>query len=145
MVIDGYTLVNAEKLDRAINGTVGSRGIAIGGVGPGDEQAILAEYDRLGGLILKGKYKVKTGSFYDLRLKKAIDKPKPVLVFVVNGEFVEVSESEPLPLEVRASEQQKTKKQEKAESKAKKGGKKGGKKEAPADDEEEDEDENDLA
>ena len=139
MIIDGYTLANAEKLDRAINGTVGSRGSAIGGVGPGDQAAILAEYDRLGGLILKGKYKVKTGSFYDLRLKKAIDKPKPILVFVVNGEFVEVPESEPLPLEVRASEVQKDKKQEKA-------AKKGGKKAAPADDEEEeDEDEDDLA
>lgn len=120
MKIGDYTLVNKDKLDRAINGTVGSAGALAGGVGvDAEESEILAEYDRLGGLILKdGKYKVKTGSFYDLKNKKAFAKPKPVLLFNVNNEVVEVPADEPLPLEVRASEQAKTKKQQKAEAAA---------------------------
>lgn len=91
-----YLLVNAEKLDRAINGVVGHGGVMMGGVGKdADEQTILAEYDRLGGLILKKNggvaydedeegnetekpvdVKVATGSFYDFKARRPRTKPE---------------------------------------------------------------------
>jgi hypothetical protein len=158
MQIGDYTLANKDKVDRAINGTVLDRGQAKGGVGAeADEADVLAEYDRLGGLILKGSYKVKTGSFYDFKAKAPIKKPKPVLVFVVNGEIVEVDADEPLPLEVRASEQAKTKKQERAEAAAAKkqaaadkkaaakAAKKAGKEKPEEDENDTDEDDGELA
>lgn len=118
MRIGKYTLANSDKLERAINGTILDQGRMTGGVGAdADESEIIAEYDRLGGLILKDdKYKVKTGSFYDFKTKKAIAKPKPVLLFTVNGEVVEVDADEPLPLEIRASEAAHDKKKAKAKA-----------------------------
>lgn len=134
MEIGNYTLVNSDKLERAMNGTVGSQGQLKGGVGAdADEAEILAEYDRLGGLIKKeGKYVVKTGGFWDFKNNVAFKKPAPVLLFNVNGETVEVDADEPLPLEVRASEQAKTKRQLKAEAAAKKKAEAKAKKEAAA-------------
>lgn len=151
MQIGDYTLANADKIDRAVNGTVLDKGLLKGGVGADAEgKLILAEYDRLGGLILfQGKYKVKTGSFWDLKAQKPIAKPKPVLVFNVGGEVVEVPADEPLPLEVRASEQVKEKKAKKvkavADKKAASKGKgKGKKAAAPVDDEDEEADADDT-
>lgn len=63
----GYQLVNHDKVHRAINGTIGREGKMEGGVGKEATAAqVLAEYDRLGGLILD-QYgtKLETGSFYD--------------------------------------------------------------------------------
>lgn len=121
MQIGEFTLSNEEKLDRAINGTVTDRGSLSGGVGrDASEEDIIAEYDRLGGLIRKGKYKVKMGCFYDFPNKKPFAKPKPVLQFSVNDEIVEVPADEPLPLEVRAAEQLKEKKAAKKAGKGKK-------------------------
>lgn len=154
-VVNGYHLVNAEKLDRAINGTVMSEGALKGGVGNDAEpEEVIAEYDRLGGLILKdGKYKVKTGCFYDFKKKAAFKDPAPVLVFVVNGETIEVDADEPLPLEVRAANQAEEKKQAKrkkaaAEADAKKGAAaakkaKKNKKDAGEDEDEEEDDDAD--
>lgn len=130
MDIDGYTLADPNKVERAINGTVLDHGQLKGGVGAdADGKDIIAEYDRIGGLILKGTYKVKMGSFYDFKGKKPIAKPKPMLVFVVNGETVEVDADKPLPIEVQAGEMANAKK-------AARGAKKSSKKSAKADDEE---------
>jgi len=63
----GYLLVNHDKLDRAINGNIGREGRLTGGVGKDAPlEAVLAEYDRLGGLILDAdNNRLETGSFYD--------------------------------------------------------------------------------
>ena len=116
-------MVNPEKLDRAINGTVSSKGAMTGGVGENAKpEAILAEYDRLGGLIKMGKYKVKNGSFYDFKGKAVIAKPKPMLEFNIGGELIEVAADKPLPIEVQANEMAEERKAEKAAAKK---GKKG--------------------
>lgn len=64
-----YLLVNHEKYDRAVNGVVGAGGSLTGGVGAdAPVEAILAEYDRLGGLVkLKDGTLVETGTFYDFK------------------------------------------------------------------------------
>lgn len=111
-----YHLANHEKLDRAINGSVGQGGQMQGGVGKDATEAqILAEYDKLGGLILKQTIvqdvneegdqvekveylKLATGSFWDF--KEGKPKETPVAKFVKNevrgGVVVdEVSDAEP--------------------------------------------------
>ncbi len=78
--INGYVLVNSEKFNRAIFGTVGAEGKMTGGVGEGaSPEAILAEYDKLGGLILKDGVKMEMGSFYDFENKcpREIAMPAP--------------------------------------------------------------------
>lgn len=136
MDVGKYTLQNPDKIHRAIHGTVLSQGQLKGGVGEDAEPAaILAEYDRLGGLILMdGKYKVKTGSFYDFAGRKSFAKPKPTLLFTINGEVIEVPADKPLPLEVQAAEQADTRKKERATKK----GKGKDKKNKDADEEDED-------
>lgn len=118
MQIGEFTLQNPEKVERAINGTLGAQGQLKDGVGADDPAAIIAEYDRLGGHITKGTYKVKPGSFFDFKTQKPIVKPQPKLVFRIEGEDVEVDADEPLPVEVRASEAVKDRKQQKAEEAA---------------------------
>ena len=109
MKIGKYELQNSEKVDRALHGTINQSAQKIGGVikadGSFDDNVLLAEYDRLAGLILNEKgSKVKTGSFYDFEKKKPFDKPQVVLIFNVNGAFVEVKEGEELPEIVKAVE-----------------------------------------
>lgn len=137
MQIGDFTLVNEEKVHRAIYGTVTQGGMNKGGVGEDAKpEAILAEYDRLGGYIKKGKYKVKMGSFYDFKGRKPRSKPEVVFVLrALMGEKVEVKDGESIPLEVKA--------QETLEAKKKKAGKRAdGKKVAvQVDEEEETEDE----
>ncbi len=150
MKIGKFSLINADKVERAINGTILDQGRLTGGVGAdADDGAIIAEYDRLGGLIRMGMHKVKTGGFFDFKNKKPHDKPKPMLEFRVDGELVEVDATKPLPIEVQAAEIALTKKQKKAEAArqaaADKAGKKAAAKKAKnkgkgvADDEESDE------
>ena len=124
MIIKGYTLVNAEKLDRALNGAQQADSSRIGGVGNGAyyekgwkkegvkleakevdvlETALLAEYDKLGGLIYKDSDKVKMGSFYDFKAKKPFVKPVVKLVFMINGKEVEIVEDAPVPAIVQAA------------------------------------------
>ena len=104
--IGEFTLVNLEKLDRAIYGSVGKNGELVGGVGEkAGESAILAEYDRLGGLIRKGKRKVKTGSFFDFDRGEARAKPEVILVLNdLDGNVVEISGDEELSPELVAAE-----------------------------------------
>jgi hypothetical protein len=121
MIIKGYTLQNEEKINRAIFGTVGREGKLEGGVGEkASEEQILVEYDLLGGLILKGAYKVKTGSFYDIAKKTARKEPEVILILQgINGQ-VEVAEDEDIPLEVKAVQIQAKAKEAKKGKKAKK-------------------------
>ena len=61
-----YLTCNHEKLDRVINGTIGKDGRLFGGLGKNaSPEAVLAEYDKLGGGIKKDGRKVAMGSFYD--------------------------------------------------------------------------------
>lgn len=104
MIINGFTLANDDKLNRAIYGSVGREGKMKGGVGEkAAEEEILAEYDRLGGLILKGENKVKTGSFYDFDEKLARKEPKVVFETSIDGMLVEVSEDEVVALKTAES------------------------------------------
>jgi len=115
----GYVCVNAEKLDRVINGAMSSGGKLFGGLGEdADEKDILAAYDKLAGYIKKDGIKVKTGSFYDFENKKARVKPEVILLFTdVSGTVVEVPEGKALPPKVEAAQ---FVEKEKAKSKKKK-------------------------
>jgi len=127
MNIGEFTLVNPEKLDRALNGVQLANSSRVGGVGNGAynengvwkrngeelskedvsslEKSLLAEYDRLGGLIRKGGDKVKTGSFYSFTGRKPREKAEVVLTFMINGKQVEVKDGEDVPPVVRAAQQ----------------------------------------
>ena len=102
----GYECVNEDKVKRAIEGNIGAQGKLHGGVGEvASDEAKLAEYDRLGGLVLKNGNKVKTGSFYDFANKAPRTKPEVVLVFRdIEGKEVEVPEGEEVPIEVKAAQ-----------------------------------------
>ncbi len=110
--INGYECVTADKLERAINGSIGDGGKLQGGVGEeASDNEKLAQYDKLGGLILKGKYKVKMGSFYDFEKGQPKEHPEVILVLKdLEGNVVEIPEGKPLPLEVQAAESIKEKK-----------------------------------
>lgn len=99
-------MVNEEKVNRAIHGMIGREGRLQGGVGENAEpEAVLAEYDRLGGLIRKGGAKVKTGSFYDFDKRTPRKTPDVKLLFRdLEGNEVELSEDEEVPVEVQAAE-----------------------------------------
>lgn len=105
--IGEFTLVSPEKVERAMNGSITQNGQIIGGVtkedGKYDDAALLAEYDRLGGLIRKGADTVKTGSFYDFRNRRPKAKPEVVLVYQINGKIVEVKDGEETPGIVKAA------------------------------------------
>lgn len=104
MILGDYELVNEDKVTRAIFGTVNSRGTATGGVGEdAPEEAKLAEYDRLGGLIRYKGDNVKMGSFYDFPGKKPFADPIVMLQFNINGHVVDVPATEQLPPMVRAA------------------------------------------
>lgn len=120
MNIGEYTLVNAEKVERAINGTLGKDAAFKGGVGSENPEALMAEYDRLGGLITKGGERVKTGCFYDFKAKKPKENPEVVFLYRVNGTEVEVPEGAEKPLAVKAAEVLAADNAEKAEAKEEK-------------------------
>lgn len=125
MEVQGFELVNADKFERALNGTPNDKGELRGGVGGGaylsggvwlkngkpisDEEVealearLIAEYDRLGGFIRRNGDKVKTGSFWDFKGKKAFEVPQVVFIYNVNGKFVEVADGQELPGVVRAA------------------------------------------
>lgn len=107
MELLGYTLVNEDKVERALNGSVVDHGKRVGGIadefGKYDEEALLAEYDRLGGLIKKGGDNLKIGCFYDFKARRPRTEPKVVFLFRVNGQEVEVPEGTELPGRVRAA------------------------------------------
>lgn len=130
--VKGFELINSEKVERALVGTVQRTGALSGGVqkpdGTYDGDALLAEYDRLGGLVRKDGEKVKTGSFYDFKAKRPHAEPAVFLEFRINGRVTEVALDEPLPPVVKAAkvaaeaerEELAQKAEEKAEKKANK-------------------------
>lgn len=127
-----YVAENAEKWDRAVNGALGGEGTLVGGVGAGATPLEkLQQYDKLGGYITVGGRKVKTGAFFDHKRNEAVEDPRPVLLFRVNGEEVEVPVGEELPVEVQAAEIADKKKAGKA------GARKGAKKAKPSIEDEE--------
>ena len=129
MKIKDFILVNEEKVERALNGVPDSRpnsaGQSVGGVGQGAyfdgvwkrdgedlseaevdklESAILAEYDKLGGLIKRGDDTIKTGSFYDIKARTPRKEPKIIFTFRdIKGRYVEVPDGVELPREVKAA------------------------------------------
>lgn len=104
--VGDFELVNAEKVERALTGSVSGNGTKVGGVvkedGSYDDAALLAEYDKLGGLIKKGGDRVVMGSFYDFKNKRPQKDPKVKFVYYVNNTFVEVEEGSELPGIVKA-------------------------------------------
>lgn len=100
-----FSLANEGKLRRVIDGTTDARGNLIMGTGEkADPMTIITAYDKIGGLILgKEKAKVKTGSFYNFKDKKAHEKPEIVYTFTINRKQIEVREGDPLPLQVQAA------------------------------------------
>jgi len=131
MKIKGYVLENPDKVERAINGSIGRLGQLINGVGEeASDELKLAAYDRLGGLITKEGRKVKTGCFCDLKASKSlgtavpVENPEVILEFRVDGELVELNADEALPPEVIVAEKVRAKKRQevlkKVEKKAKK-------------------------
>lgn len=120
MEIKGFTLVNEEKLHRAVYGTIGKGGQPFGGVGEdASEDRVLAEYDRLGGLVLKGKLKVKTGSFYDVKARKPREEPEVSFLTVLDSDIVEVTEDDALALEKMREKTKALKENSKAKNKIK--------------------------
>ena len=98
--------MNQEKTARALHGTVMNDGRLSGGVmkdGKYDDDSLLAEYDRIGGLIRDEEgNKVKTGSFYDFENRKPRSKPDVTLVFRIEGRVVEVPHGKEMPKVVEA-------------------------------------------
>lgn len=125
MLVKTFTLVNEEKVSRALNGVPKAAGETIGGIGAGAyyednvwkrdgkelsegeisalETALIAEYDKLGGLIRRGKDNVKMGSFYDFKGHGPRSNPQVVFTYRVNGRYVEVADGTELPGEVKAT------------------------------------------
>lgn len=112
---NGLKLVNQEKVDRAINGSPTAHGTPQGGlkntVGEGyTEDQLVAEYDRLGGLITKGGRKLQSGCFWDYKKNVAVEQPTLVYEFELEGKIVSFGEDEELPIEIKYKESRKVKK-----------------------------------
>lgn len=101
-----FSLMNMDKVGRALDGTPNDKGMPVGGIrkedGSYENSELLAEYDRMGGLIRKGEDKVKTGSFYDFQNRRPREKAVVEFVYNVNGKFVTVSADKEMPGEVKA-------------------------------------------
>ena len=124
VIVSGYEIVNGDKYQRAVFGSVGKEGKLYGGVGEKatDEEKIAA-YDKIGGLILKNGRRVKTGSFFDFKKKAIREKPEVILLFKdLEGNTAEIREDEEIPLELKAAERIQEKKLEKTKEEHKKRG-----------------------
>lgn len=121
--IKGYTLANPDKVTRALDGSMNEHGVFMGGVrksdGSYDDAELLAEYDRIGGLVMKGEDKVATGSFYDFQARKARAEAKVSFEYRVNGELVFVPAEKEKPVKVKAAQAVKKAAAKKAAKKAK--------------------------
>lgn len=116
-----YICANADKFKRAVEGTE-TGGKLVGGVGKeASDLEKLAAYDKLGGLVTKDGYKVKSGSFYDFVEKKPHQEPQVIFLFKdLSGVMVEILEEEVgkkgLPPEVEAANLIAEKKKDKAKA-----------------------------
>ncbi len=109
MNILGFELVSEEKYARA-------KEVA----GEDNEKELLAQYDKLGGLITKDGEKVATGSFYDFKAKKArfeplvsFEKPKEKKGTIVEN----VGDEEETPAQKKLREKAEKAAEEKIEKK----------------------------
>jgi hypothetical protein len=120
----GYTLVNAEKVDRALNGILKADSTRVGGVGKGAYQEsgvwkrdgvelneeeiaklefdLLAEYDKHSGFIKRGSDKVENGSFYDFKGRQPRKEPKVNFIYRFGNKVVKVPDGKELPGEIKA-------------------------------------------
>lgn len=100
MIADlGYTINNPEKLRRAVDGSQSNEPEARKGVGEkATAEAILAAYDKLGGLIKKGDLKLKVGSFYDFKNRRPRKEPAISFLTMVDGMEIEVTEEEAMAI-----------------------------------------------
>ena len=104
MNIGKYTLVNDEKVQRALVGTPTRLGQLSGGLQSRPDwstlkqeekdKILLAEYDKLGGLITKGGLKVSSGTFWDFKQKGLKDKPSETFEMNIEGDIIAISEDE---------------------------------------------------
>lgn len=99
----GFDCVNEEKVDRAVLGTPGRDGKLVGGVGDNaSEEVKLAAYDKLGGKITKGIFKVKSGCFFDFEKKVAFKKPVVILESKgADGLIYEFEDGDDVPFQVQ--------------------------------------------
>jgi len=78
-----FTLLNDEKLGRVMDWIEGivvppteeGKGILAAALKLGEEEAVLALYDRLGGAVKFGERILKTGTFFDFATKTPLVKP----------------------------------------------------------------------
>jgi hypothetical protein len=121
MTVKGFTMMNPDKIRHALYGDENESASAFKGIadadGSYDEDLLLATCDKFGGLIKKGSDKVKTGSFWDIKGKKAHATPKVVFEYNINGDIIEVAADEEAPKIVQAA---KLAEEVKAEKKSKK-------------------------
>lgn len=135
MKIKGYELCNPDKIDRALYGNpiskdVDGNPVRKGGVakedGSYDENALLSEYDKLGGLIKNDEgSRVLTGSFYDFKKRKPREVPEVKLTFRISvpglaRQVINIDEGERKPDIVRAAQEIEKMKSEVGKKKTKK-------------------------
>lgn len=123
--VKGYTLLNSEKVERALNGNKVQNGAIVGGIAKGAysedgvwkrngvelspeevnilETALLVEYDKLGGAIKRGDDKVKLGSFYDFKGRQPRETPRIEFTYRIEGKVVNVPDGVELPGIVKAA------------------------------------------
>lgn len=112
-----FTLVNADKVRRVLEGEKNGSRVVFKGLGSKpDPMQLIAEYDRRAGLI-RGRdgAAVKTGCFWDFENGEPFADPKVVYIFRVNGEVVELGEDEERPMQVQAAVAAEAQKEERAE------------------------------
>lgn len=113
----GIVMVNADKVDRAVLGVATGKG-RVGGVGEdAPSEVVLAKYDLMHGFTTKDGYKVKHGTFVNLKTGEPVKNPKIVLLIKVNGNLVEQAEDAPESLEVKIAKKQTKEKKQKGEDK----------------------------
>ena len=96
MIVNGFVLQNPDKITRVIMGDMGRSGSLEGGMGEEEAEKnpelVLARYDKLAGYITKDGVKIKTGSFWDFKLKAPRKEPEVLYIFNIGGTKVEVDD-----------------------------------------------------
>jgi hypothetical protein len=109
MRIGQFELANDEKIERAKHGSMTRGGVLTGGVGDLPEEhtkeekdtyeaKLLAEYDRLGGLVLKDGIKVCMGTFYDFAKRTPQKEYNMKFEENIDGYLTQVTEEEAVAL-----------------------------------------------
>ena len=129
MIVNGFKLENPDKIARVIHGDMGRSGGLEGGMGEEEAEKnpelVLARYDKIAGYITKDGVKIKTGSFWDFKLKAPRKEPDVLYIFNIGGPKVEVTDPSKLAQaistvkKVQAEEENKVK-EKKSKSKFKK-------------------------